>query len=143
MSKIRNIKISKVKKQPKIYLEQAYFGKNHGLEGDIHSGPGERQISILASETREKIKREKLDGLCTTKFDENVETEGIELYNYPVGTKVRMGDAEIEISQVGKKCYKECPIIQEKKTCALSKECIFAKVIKSGWVRKGDKVEEI
>jgi MOSC domain-containing protein YiiM len=143
MSIVKNIKISKIKKQPKTYLEKGYFRESYGLEGDIHSGSGERQISILAAETREKIKKEKLDGLCTAKFDENIETEGIELYNYPVGTKLKIGEAEIEISEVGKKCYKECPIIKEKQTCILSRECIFAKVIKSGWVTQGDRIEEV
>lgn len=143
MSKVKLIKISKSKGQSKDIIEKGYFKEKHGLEGDIHAGAGKRQVSILGVESRNKIKERIDKGLCTLKFTENITTEGIELYKYPLGTKFRIGEAEMEISQVGKACYKECSIHEISSKCVLSNECIFTKVIKSGWVKIGDKIDII
>lgn len=143
MGKVKCIKISKCKGKPKEILEKGFFRENHGLEGDIHSGAGERQVSLLGWESIEKIKQQKIEGLCTVKFSENITIEELELYKYSVGTKFAIGEAVMEISQVGKGCYKGCPIPEAVSECILPKECIFAKIIKSGWINQGDSIEII
>ena len=143
MAQIISIKIKKSKEQARESVDKAYFEENRGLKGDIHSVGGNRQVSILGTESKRIIKEYKSEGLCTVRFEENITVEGIELYKYPVGTRIEIGGAVIEITQLGKDCFKGCSISEASSKCALTTECIFAKVIKSGWVKKGEKIDII
>ena len=117
---------------------------NHGIEGDAHAGPGIRQISLLGAESIENFKRDKKDavGLCEGKFAENITTRGICLYKLPVGTLLRIGSAELRVSQIGKKCHadKGCEIARKYGICAMPREGIFCTVEKEGVIRAGDEI---
>ncbi len=43
---------------------------NHGLVGDAHAGNWHRQVSLLGTESIDKMKKLGLQGLCTGKFAE-------------------------------------------------------------------------
>ncbi len=117
---------------------------NHGIEGDAHAGPGIRQISLLGAESIENFKRDKKDavGLCEGKFAENITTRGICLYKLPVGTLLRIGSAELRVSQIGKKCHADegCEIARKYGICAMPREGIFCTVEKEGVIRAGDEI---
>ena len=117
---------------------------NHGIEGDAHAGPGIRQISLLSAESIENFKRDKKDavGLCEGKFAENITTRGICLYKLPVGTLLRIGEAELRVSQIGKKCHADegCEIARKYGICAMPREGIFCTVEKEGVIRAGDEI---
>ena len=117
---------------------------NHGIEGDAHAGPGIRQISLLGIESIENFKRDKKDavGLCEGKFAENITTRGICLYKLPVGTLLRIGSAELKVSQIGKKCHADegCEIARKYGICAMPREGIFCTVEKEGVIRAGDEI---
>lgn len=117
---------------------------NHGIEGDAHAGPGIRQISLLGAESIENFKRDKKDavGLCEGKFAENITTRGICLYKLPVGTLLRIGEAELRVSQIGKKCHADegCEIARKYGICAMPREGIFCTVEKEGVIRAGDEI---
>ena len=117
---------------------------NHGIEGDAHAGPGIRQISLLGAESIENFKRDKKDavGLCEGKFAENITTRGICLYKLPVGTLLRIGSAELKVSQIGKKCHADegCEIARKYGICAMPREGIFCTVEKEGVIRAGDEI---
>ena len=143
MAEVKLIKINRSKGQPRDIVDKGYFEENRGLEGDIHAVGGNRQVSILGTESKRIIEAYKEQGLCTVKFEENITTEGIELFKYQVGTKIKIGDSVMEITQLGKECFKGCSISDASNKCALTTECIFTKVIESGWVKKGDKIDII
>ena len=65
---------------------------------------------------------------------------GIELYTIPVGTKLRVGECIIEISQIGKECHEGCAIQKLVGKCVMPREGIFARVIKGGKVFEGDEI---
>ena len=117
---------------------------NHGIEGDAHAGPGIRQISLLGAESIENFKRDKKDavGLCEGKFAENITTRGICLYKLPVGTLLRIGEVELRVSQIGKKCHADegCEIARKYGICAMPREGIFCTVEKEGVIRAGDEI---
>ncbi|WBW99508.1 MOSC domain-containing protein [Oceanirhabdus sp. W0125-5] len=143
MAKVRLIKIKRSKELPRDIVNEVYFEENKGLKGDIYADGGNRQISIFGTDSKRIIQENKDHGLCTVKFEENITIDGIELYKYPVGTKIRIGDAILEITQVGKECFKGCSIYEVSNKCLLTTECIFGKVNKSGWVKNGDKIDII
>lgn len=117
---------------------------NHGIEGDAHAGPGIRQISLLGAESIENFKRDKKDavGLCEGKFAENITTRGICLYKLPVGTLLRIGEVELRVSRIGKKCHADegCEIARKYGICAMPREGIFCTVEKEGVIRAGDEI---
>lgn len=141
MPSILAINISEKKGVVKKDIEKGYFEVNHGLVGDAHAGNGHRQVSLLAQETIDKMRKLEIKGFCTNKFVENLTTEGIDIYKLRVGTKIEIGEALLEVTQVGKECHKGCEIRKLVGDCVMPREGIFVKVINAGWIKKGDEIE--
>ncbi|MDF2571891.1 MAG: hypothetical protein K0R55_3495, partial [Sporomusa sp.] len=80
-----------------------------GLEGDAHAGFKHRQVSLLALESIEKMRKMGLD-VNPGDFAENITTEGLNLPVLPIGTKLKIGDVLMEVSQIGKECHTRCNI---------------------------------
>jgi len=139
--KIISIAVSKKKGTRKVTLEEACLIQDHGLEGDAHAGMWHRQVSFLASESIKKAREQGLD-VTFGDFAENIATSGIDWKNLFVGTRVKLGEfAEVEISQIGKECHNKCAIYYQAGDCIMPKEGVFARVLKGGKIRCGDKVE--
>lgn len=137
--RVKAINISDTKGVVKTPIEKGYFKINHGLEGDAHAGEWHRQISLLASESADKVRAAGLD-ITDGRFAENITTEGIELYTLPVGTRLQIGESVQEVTQIGKECHTGCAIKQTVGDCVMPREGIFTKVIESGWVVPGDEI---
>jgi len=105
----------------------------HGIVGDAHAKDWHRQISLLADEDIEAMRGKGVE-LDPGIFAENVTTRGVELSRLPVGTKLFIGEAELEVTQIGKECHHGCAIFQTVGDCVMPRKGIFAKVIKGGWV---------
>lgn len=137
--KIVSINTSKSKGEKKTPVEGVRFIENLGLEGDAHAGFEHRQVSLLAQESIEKIRARGLDARPGD-FAENITTEGIELASLPVGTRIALGDEiEVEVTQIGKECHDRCAIFKEVGDCVMPREGIFAKVIKGGVLKAGER----
>jgi len=113
-----------------------------GLEGDAHADCNtHRQVSLLALESIDKMRRVGLPDLSPGDFAENLTTEGIELLSLPVGTRLAVGDGVIlEVSQIGKECHTKCAIYRQVGECIMPTEGVFARVIAGGRVRAGDRI---
>ena len=122
-------------------VSEIYAKENHGIIGDAHAGEGHRQISLLAVESVDKL-RDKVPNLKAGVFAENILTSGICLHELPIGTKLRIGGALLEVIQIGKECHNEgCAIKRQTGDCVMPLEGIFASVIKEGIIKPGDKIE--
>lgn len=137
-AKILAVNGSDSKGVTKTPLEKGYFQTNHGLRGDAHAADWHRQVSFLGWESVEKIQARGLPDLGCGVFAENLTTEGIVLYDLPVGTKLCAGEALFEITQIGKECHADCAIRQQIGDCVMPREGVFARVLESGWVKPGD-----
>ena len=140
MPSILAINISEKKGVVKKDIEKGYFEVNHGLVGDAHAGNWHRQVSLLGTESIDKVKAAGLKGLCIGKFAENLTTEGIILYELPVGTTLRIGETVMEVTQIGKECHEGCEIRKLVGDCVMPREGIFTKVITPGWIKPGDEI---
>lgn len=140
MGTIRQIQISRQKSRPRETIAEGLFEAGSGLRGDSHSGSGERQVVILGSEGRRRLHDSPEPGLCFGKFQETVSTTGIDLFRLPAGTRIRAGDSVWEISRRGKDCYPECPLVRSGHLCVLTREVVFARVVVSGRVSRGDEI---
>ena len=137
------INISEKKGTPKKTIPEGKLIENFGLEGDAHAGKWHRQVSLLGVESIEKAKLGPTNGLCHGVFAENITTEGIELYTLPVGTKRRVGECLLEISQIGKECHEGCAVSKLVGQCVMPREGVFAVVLRGGKVRAGDEIETV
>lgn len=111
----------------------------HGVEGDGHAGPGHRQVSLLAAESIAAMRDCGLH-VGPGDFAENVTTEGIAVVRLPVGARVRVGPALLEVTQIGKVCHDRCEIFRLAGDCVMPREGIFARVLEGGEVRAGDEI---
>ena len=54
---------------------------------------------------------------------------------------LRIGEAELEVTQIGKQCHNDCEIKRTAGKCVMPTEGIFAIVIREGRVQAGDEIE--
>ena len=74
-------------------------------------------------------------------FAENALCEGISLCELPVGTRLKIGSALCEVTQIGKECHADCAIRRQAGDCVMPREGIFAVVLEEGTAHPGDRVE--
>ncbi|NLP43589.1 MAG: MOSC domain-containing protein [Peptococcaceae bacterium] len=141
MAKVLAVNISEKKGVPKKAIAKGYFEPNHGLCGDAHAADWHRQVSLLGNESIEKIRKAGLLDIEVGRFAENITTEGIILYELPLGTKLKIGETIMEITQIGKECHGGCAIKRQVGDCVMPREGVFAKVLEPGWVQAGDQIE--
>jgi len=134
--------ISEKKGERKTPVEAVTLRENHGIVGDAHAGDWHRQVSLLAEESIEKMRRLGLD-VDSGDFAENITTSGIELVSLPIGTRLQVGETLLEVTQIGKECHTRCAIFYQAGDCVMPKEGIFAKVITGGTVRPQDEIQVI
>lgn len=125
---------------PKKPVAEGILKVEWGLEGDAHAGPWHRQVSLLAIESIQKMRAKGLN-VHPGSFAENITTEGLELDTLPIGTRLRLGTALVEVTQIGKECHTKCAIYQAAGDCVMPREGIFVKVLEAGTVRAGDPIE--
>lgn len=113
-----------------------------GVKNDAHAGSWHRQVSLLGKESVEKFEKEANRKIEYGEFAENITTDGLILYETNPLDRLVLGDVELEITQIGKKCHgSSCAIFKEVGNCVMPKEGIFARVLKNGKVKAGDIVE--
>ena len=139
--KIKAVSISKERGTRKYNVPTAELKVDFGITGDAHGGDWHRQVSLLAAESIDKMTA-KGAAVTAGDFAENITTEGIDLQELSIGVKLRLGpDAEVEITQFGKKCHQDCEILKLVGDCIMPREGIFAKVIKPGQIKPGDTID--
>ncbi len=139
--KVKAVCISEEKGVQKHEVDEVYLKVDHGIVGDAHAGNWHRQVSLLAAESIAKTQKALDYKLANGDFAENIVTEGLVLFTLPVGTKLQIGEAEGEITQIGKECHKGCAIRELAGDCVMPREGIFIKVIKPGKVKPGDDIK--
>ena len=134
--------ISENKGERKKPVDSVELRVNHGIVGDAHAGEWHRQVSLLASESIDKMRKLGLD-VDSGDFAENLTTSGIDLVSLPVGSRLQIGTTLLEVTQIGKECHTRCAIYYQAGDCVMPKEGIFAKVITGGSVKSGDAITTV
>ena len=138
--KIVAVSISDRKGEKKHNVSEALLRPNHGLDQDAHAGDWHRQVSLLDMQSIARIREKGLD-VEPGNFAENITTDGIRLWELPIGTRLQLGETVIvEVTQIGKECHSRCAIFHQVGDCVMPREGIFAKVIIEGSVRPGDAI---
>lgn len=142
MAKVVSVNISEKKGEIKHSVPYVVLKEDFGIVGDAHAGVGIRQISLLGIESINKMKLMGINGLCYGKFAENITTEGIVLFELPIGTLLKIGETLHEVTQIGKKCHASegCEVARTVGYCVMPKEGIFTKVLKGGKIFPNDEI---
>ena len=109
-----------------------------GVEHDAHGGNWHRQVSLLSAEKIEQF-RQKV-WVEYGAFGENLVVEGFDFRSLPVTSRFAIGDAVLEMTQIGKECHNDCVIRQQTGDCIMPREGVFARVVKGGEIHVGDEV---
>ena len=142
-AKILGTCVSKKKGIAKDNVGKILLVENMGVDGDAHAGLEgleKRQVSLLGIETHRKIIEHGIN-VKIGDFAENICTEGVIWHELPVGTKMKIGNVELELTQIGKECHSACAIKKKVGDCPMPREGVFAKVVKGGEVCVGDTIE--
>ena len=105
-----------------------------GIVGDAHAADWHRQVSLLAWESIEKMRALGLN-VGAGSFAENITTTGLCLVDLPIGTRLRIGTALVQVTQIGKVCHDKCAIYYQAGDCVMPREGIFVAVLEGGWCR--------
>lgn len=140
MGKLVAICISKEKGTRKEEIGEVEIIENFGLKDDAHGGNWHRQVSFLEKEQIDAFNK-RGGHVSYGDFGENIVLEGVDLSNVGVGDRLKIGEAIIEITQLGKECHNRCSIFYSVGECIMPKKGIFGKVLKGGKVSVGEYVE--
>lgn len=139
MNKIIALCTSKEKGTSKTMVDEVNLIEDFGIEGDAHAGKWHRQVSLLAFEKIEGF-RSKGANVDFGAFGENLVVSGIELNKLPIGQQLQIGDVQLEVTQIGKKCHDKCAIFYQVGQCIMPTNGIFTKVLKGGKIKVDDEV---
>lgn len=140
MGRVLAVCTSKKKGTRKRDVVHAELRANWGIVGDAHAADWHRQVSLLAWESIEKMRALGLNVLAGS-FAENITTTGLSLVNLPVGTRLRIGEALTQVTQIGKVCHDRCAVYYEAGDCVMPREGIFVEVLEGGVVQVGDAIQ--
>lgn len=140
---IKAVCISEKKGQQKHPVDQIRLLPDVGIPGDAHAGNWHRQVSLLGTDSVARLQEKVRIPLFPGAFAENILCEGICLYRLPVGTKLRIGSALCEVTQIGKECHADCAIRQQAGDCVMPREGIFVRVLEEGTAKAGDQIQII
>ena len=104
---IKAVCISEKKGEQKHPVDSIRLMPHHGIVGDAHAGDWHRQVSLLRAESAARLQEKIAFPLLPGAFAENILCEGLVLYALPVGTRLRVGSALCEVTQIGKECHAE------------------------------------
>ena len=115
---------------------------DRGIAGDAHSGAWHRQISVLGKSSVDRFVEVTGRDIAPGEFAENILLRGIDLNDVAILDRFKIGDVELEVTQIGKECHGDaCAIFREVGQCVMPKEGIFCRVIQPGTIRAGDQVQ--
>ena len=140
--KVLAICISEKRGTQKKEVSEGKLRENFGLEGDAHAGTWHRQVSLLSFEKIEEFRQRGAE-VDFGAFGENLVVEGLDFRRMPVGTRLRIGESLLELTQIGKECHSHCAIHQAMGDCIMPREGVFAKVLHGGNVKPGDTVLQL
>ena len=135
MARVRHLFRSPKKHTGMEELWEARAVENHGFEGCAHARPGgKRQVLFMDIETLRDM------DLSPGIIRENITTEGIDVNALRAGQRLRVGEAELEVSVVCEPCELMEEIRPGLMTALVGRRGMMCRVVKGGMVRQGDEV---
>jgi molybdenum cofactor synthesis domain-containing protein len=136
-----SVNISEQKGTIKKPVAEILIDKN-GIVNDAHSGSWHRQVSLLSQEDINNFIKTIGREISPGEFAENITIVGVDLNQAGMLDRFRIGQVELEVTQIGKECHGDnCAIFREVGKCVMPKKGIFCRVVNTGKIKSGDSVE--
>jgi len=143
MGEVVSVNISTEKGTPKHPVERIVID-GLGIVGDAHAGPWHRQVSLLTQRSIDRFAQDSGRAVSPGEFAENITLSGLDLSAVALMDRFRIGEVELEVTQLGKECHGEgCAIFREVGKCVMPTEGIFCRVVEGGTAEPGDAVEHV
>jgi MOSC domain-containing protein YiiM len=111
---------------------------DHGLDGCAHARPGgKRQVLFASSEHLEAV------GVDPGRVRENFTVDGADVQSWPVGQRLRIGEAVFEVTMVCDPCERMDAIRPGLRDQLEGRRGMLARVLEGGEVAIGDEVEPL
>jgi MOSC domain-containing protein YiiM len=137
MARVMHLFRAAKRRLPMVELSEVQAVADAGFEGCAHARTGGPRQVLL-------VDRETLDAMDLTPgvLRENITTEGMNVNGLPLGQRLRIGGARLEVSAVCTPCN-----LMEKIRPGLRKELhgrrgMLCRVIDGGTIRRGDVIEK-
>jgi len=106
-----------------------------GLEGCAHANPPRREVLFASKEHLDSVSVE------PGAIRENLTVEGDDVQQWPIGQRLRVGEAVFEVTMVCDPCRKMDELRQGLRAELDNKRGMLARVVEGGEVAVGDEVE--
>lgn len=136
---VEAICVSERKGTAKAPVPAALLQADHGIVGDAHAGKWHRQVSLLSADKVDAFRAQGAE-VAPGAFGENILIRGLDCRSLPVGAQLRIGQALLEITQIGKECHSHCAIYHQVGDCIMPREGVFARVLEGGPIAPGEEV---
>lgn len=138
MAKVAYLFRAPKKRLPMESLESAFIVADTGLAGCAHGRPGSKRQLLL-------VDRETLDAMSLEPgiIRENITTEGINVNGLPLGQRLRIGPALLEVTAVCTPCDQLEKIRPGLRREIFGRRGMLCRVVEGGDVRVGDAIEKL
>lgn len=138
--KVLSVNISEKKGTVKKAVDQITIDSS-GVTNDAHAGQWHRQVSLLAREDIVQFETKMNRAIAPGEFAENITTEGLDTAQAYLLDRLKIGEVDLEVTQIGKECHGDgCAIFREMGKCIMPSKGLFTRVINGGTINPGDTV---
>jgi MOSC domain-containing protein YiiM len=140
MPRLVSVNTNSEKQFHKLPRAEGLLVADFGLEGDRHAGRPQRQVSILNAETVNELAER---GMPVTPgvLGENITVEGVAVMHLADGSRLRIGEAELEITGDRPSCREMLEVHRDALKALHGRAGKMARVVRGGTVRPGDPIE--
>jgi MOSC domain-containing protein YiiM len=136
MAHVSAIWVSPGRGEPMEPRERADALAGHGLDGCAHARPGTKRQVLFASEEHMRAL-----GIDPGAIKENFTVDGVDVQSWPIGQRVRVGEALFEVTMVCDPCSNMEKIRPGLQAQLEGRRGMLAEVVEGGAVAAGDAVE--
>jgi MOSC domain-containing protein YiiM len=109
--------------------------ESQGIEGCAHANPPRREVLLASKEHLDTV------GVEPGAIRENVTVEGADVHAWPVGQRVRVGGALLEITMVCDPCQRMDDLRAGLRAEIDGKRGMLAHIVEGGEIALGDPIE--
>jgi MOSC domain-containing protein YiiM len=122
--------------EPMREFEDVLAVADKGFKKCIHGRPGSaRQVLLMDQETLEEF------GIPAGRTRENITTRGVNLDGLPLGQRLRVGDALLEVTKPCTPCHQMDEICDGLQDALRGRRGILCRVLEAGVIHRGDRIE--